>query len=69
MAEYDWSFITLATFVPRMQLTDEEQDQMFKEYLSQWYINLVSVQIKSTFRQIIDVALIAERNWLASQQS
>lgn len=48
----------LSTFIPRVQVLEEEKTLMFKEWLYPRYINLVSTQIRRTFIEVVDVVMI-----------
>lgn len=67
VVEYEQKFSSLVVSVSWVQLTNEEKSRMYKDNLSQRYKNMVLIQMKATFRKVVYFALIAQRNWLASQ--
>lgn len=65
---FERRFSTLSSFVLRTQLCKEEKSWIFKERLSPRYRDLVSIQIRHIFKEVVDAAIIVERNFLTAQR-
>lgn len=60
VVEFEWKLTALLTFIPRVQLLEEEKTRMFEEQLYPRYKDFMSVEMRHTFREVIDVDSIAE---------
>lgn len=57
----------MLSFSPKTQLFKEKKFWMFKEKLLPRYRNMMSVYMRHTFKEVFDISMMVEMNYLAAQ--
>lgn len=63
MVDFKWKFRAILIFIPRVQLSEEENTHIFEECLHARFRDLVYVQIRHSFGEVVDVVMIEEGNF------